>query len=229
MRLSTSAAGLALALASLTACGGGADKLSGDEREEALLTTDNLGSEFEVDDDDDDDDDDSFGCLAEADDLGGDGDKSEIAFGVGQDADPPAVLNAIKSYDDEDEAEEQLSDFVDSLEDCDSIDETDEDGVAIKLDVEHDEDEAEGADQQVNVDASGTVGQDGQEFPIVVSFRVARVENNLVGIGFFTIGDDSSPSEQLLDASIERLQAVMDDEDVPEPEPLLEDLTNQGG
>lgn len=226
MRLTTSLAGLALALASLTACGSengsSSDRLDEDQLEQALLTTGDLPDGFEVEDDDDDDD--APGCLGDVEEIEDDEAASvERQFAFAEGGGLPLVFNGFKSYDDADQPEDALDTLVEQLEDCDEVSETDEDGVTFDLDITIDTDETADVDQQLTLEASGTLSAEGQEVPFAVTYRFARIDNNLVGVGFGHIsGDTGAASQELLDAGVERLQAVVDGEDVPDPGPLLE-------
>jgi hypothetical protein len=238
MRLSVLACAGVLALAGLTACGSDddPDKVTSQDVRSALLTVDNLSDEFEVDPDDgnDDDDDDGpdWGCLFDLDSLN-DGededdeedDQNQVQFRASEEPGMPGVIHFVEAAPDQAKAEELMDEVAGALEGCQEVDTTDDDGTRWKFDVDFDRSAwARGADEQLNIVATGSTTVDELQLPISITMSAVRIENAVSILMFIDIAEDVAGAPRTLtNAASERLQAVVDGEDVADPEPLLED------
>ena len=226
-------AAIALALASLTACGSGSD-IEDADLDGALLSVEDLGSGFAVDDDEDEDDgeddDPDWGCLLDFDEVApSDSDDedndSEIAFSAKEDPGMPGIFQGVFAAEDVETAEEGMAEIADTLDGCDRVDSTDDKGNRWQFDVDFDRSAgARGADQQLNLTASGSLTSSLLELPISIAFTVVRVEEAVTLIAFFDMAEDIAEAHRdVTGAAVERLTAVVEDEALPEREPLLED------
>lgn len=208
--------------------------LSEDEARDAVLTLEDLSTEFVVSPEDDDDSDADLGCFDEVGDRLdselGDHEPSETTdVSVDYEADGDfgmPMVSQVLTADAEGagHAAEILDTIVEELQACTSIDETD-DGVRMQLDLSTDDEVwAEGADQQVNLVASGTMGTEGLSFPVVFHMTFVRVDDMVTMLMFFDMTREAGDTNKLLvDTASARLAALVDGEE-PEPaEPLLED------
>lgn len=202
-RSAAAAATLTLALA-LTACGGSdsddesddnddrgseptSEVIPADELEEILLSAEDLGSGYQ-DDPDTEEDDDTFDgtCFAaNFDDISG-GPESEASkrFAAESGEAQSFLKVSLESYEDADELAGWLEEYQASFEDCPSVQATSEDGVTFALDFDVDDTvSADGADQQLNIYAEGTVTLDsGTVYPIAFSAQAARHGNSLAAV-----------------------------------------------
>jgi hypothetical protein len=230
MRTRTLVSTLSLvAVATLSGCGsddgGDSGVLSKAELKSALISADDLGSAFEVDDSDDDDDDTVLGCLNGMDEL----DKltkperdAEIAFEAEEEPNVPAVFSTVGSFEKEADAAKVLTRFSDAVEDCTKIDVTDDDGFRMQLDVSSNSDKVDdGADGQVNLEAVGTAGGQGIEIPFVLRFSAIQIDNHVALVGFVTMAEDlGADADALEQRAYDRLAPVAAGKKVPDLEPL---------
>jgi hypothetical protein len=239
MRLSALACAGILALTTLTACGSDDDpgKVTSKDVRPALLTVDDLSAEFEVDpddgsDDEDDDDDPAWGCLFDLDDLSKDtngddedDDENQVQFRASQEPGMPGVIHFVEAAPSQARAEKLMDEVAEALEGCEKVDETEEDGTTWTFDVEFDRSAwARGADEQLNVAATGATTTDELELPISITMSAVRIENAVSILMFIDIAEDVAGAPRTLtNAASGRLQAVMDGDEVADPEPLLED------
>lgn len=237
MRLTSLALAAVLSAASLTACSGDGDELSKEQLDAAVLTVKDLSDDFEVDDEEYDDDDEGpdWGCLnfdeldkaaGESDDDDASEHEREATFGAKKEPGMPGIFQlVVDTGAREESAEEGMDKLADVLLDCKKVDSTEEDGTHWQFDVEADRVAwADGADEQINLVATGSTASDDFEFPIVIHLNVVRVGPALTILGFFDMTEDTGDAPRaLLNAASARLAAVVDGEDPPEAEPLLED------
>lgn len=211
--LSSSALVLTLALA---ACGGGdegspssdggseaPEVLTQEEADGALLTLEDVGSDF-TDLGPADDPDRDLGCLTGLTDL------SEVAadteaeanFELDSGSSLRTVLSAVNSYADTETIVSAMEAFRASLDGCESVDVTDpESGTNLVLAVTVDEDPGIGeADDQVGFTGTGSVAAPGNSYSYDVSFVVSRVDNALSVVGLV---DLAAPGEDVLDSLTE--------------------------
>lgn len=238
---------LALSLV-LAGCGGGGDEkgesdgagpttLSASQVKDAVISLDDLGSDFTLDDEDDDDDDDpDLGCLG---DLGtvldeekdGSGKKftkaaakAEVEYKADSDAGMPFVFSSVYSLKKPDEIADAFAIFESAFADCTQVDTTDEDGARIQLDISVDTVAADGADSAVSMTAAGGFSIPGPQnleirLPFFLKMSMIQVDNNLTMIGYGSLVEEKEGLEDLdalTDLGIRRLQAVMDGNPVPE-------------
>jgi hypothetical protein len=202
--------------------------------DEALLTVENLSPEFEVDEGDDDDDDEAgpdWGCL-DFDSVGGDdGDLSgglpegERDFAASDEPGIPGIFQVVTALPDEGAARAGLDQFDTIASDCESVDTTEDDGTRWQFDVRSDHETwADDVDQQINLNAAGTVELSGLELPLQIHLTLVRIDNAVIMLGFFDMADDvGTTPRDLVGAAAARLASVLAGESVPEAEPLLED------
>jgi hypothetical protein len=236
MRLPALACAAVLALAGLTACGTDDEpsRVSSRDVRAAMLTVENLSDDFEVDPDQSEDDDDSpdWGCLFDLDDLdknpdddGEDDDRNQVQFRASEEPGMPGIFQLVDAAPNQAKAEKLMDQVADALEGCDAVDTTDDDGTTWKFDVEFDRSAwAHGADEQLNVAATGTTTSDEIQLPVSITMSAVRIENAVSILMFIDIAEDVAGAPRTLtNEASERLQAVVDGEEVADPEPLLED------
>ena len=238
MRLPALACAGILALAGLTACGSDDDpgKVTSEDLGPAVLTVEDLSDEFQVDPETDSGEDGGMdlGCLDLSElkkgpgDLGRNNDDTDdengAQFEASEDPGMPAVFHAVKAFPSQARAEQLLDKVAEILEDCHEI-ESIEEGTTWQLDVELDRSAwARGADEQLNVIATGTSSTDEFQLPVNMSMSLVRIENAVSMLMFLDFAEDTvGAPRKLTSATAARLQAIFDGEDVPDPEPLLED------
>lgn len=203
-----------------------AHPLTGAELDSALLTTDNLSEEFVIDPGDDDSGDSDLGCLFDFETDGPDKDdrKGEIAFSAREEPGLPGVLHFLAAAPTAAKAQKGLDQISDELDDCHHVDTTDDDGTHWELEVSLDRTAwAAHADDQVNLEAIGTMSTDDLELPLTIDLSVVRVGNAVSMTSFFDINDDiGSAHRDITDAATDRLAAVLAGEEPPAPKPVLE-------
>jgi len=209
---------------------GVAGALTQDEVDEALLTVDHLSAEFEIDTEEDDDDEGpDWGCLdfdrlAQEAPSSDDGPQGEITFRAIEEPGMPGVFQALTGAPDADTAEEALDKFVTVMDGCTRVDSTDDDGTHWQFDIATDEDVwADGADQQVNMTATGSIGLSGLSVPIDIRLSFLRLGSVVCMVGFFDMTEDAgtAPHELVVVAAL-RLHAVLAGEAPPEAEPVFD-------
>lgn len=239
MRLPALACAGVLAVACLTACGSDEkpDKVSSEDVRQALLTVEHLSDEFEVDPDDSDDDGDDgpdWGCLldfgeldksTDDEDEDKEDDANQVQFRASEDPGMPGVFQLVDAAPSRAKAEQLMDEVADALEGCEKVDTTDDDGTAWKFDVEFDRSTwARGADEQINVTANGSTTADEIRLPISLTMSAVRIENAVSILMFVDIAEDVvGAPRKLTNAASARLQAIVDGEEMADPQPLLED------
>lgn len=243
MRLRALALAGVLAIGTTSGCGAPADEahmgrpagsLTQEQVDEALLTVDHLSSKFEIDTNEADGaKGPDWGCL-DFDELakgtpgadGPDGEISfrEISFRAIEEPGMPGVLHGVTGAPDAGTAEQALDRFVTVMADCTRVDSTDGDGTRWQFDVGTDEDTwADGADQQVNMTATGSVRLQGFTVPIDIRLTFLRIGSAVCMVGFFDMTEDAGTApRELVAAATARLRAVLAGEEPPAAEPLLE-------
>jgi len=236
MRLPALACAGVLAVACLTACGSEdkSDKVSSEDVRQALLTVEHLSDEFEVDPDDSDDGDDGpdWGCLFDLgeldksmDDDDEDDDANQAQFRASEDPGMPGVFQLVDAAPNRARAEKLMDEVAEALRGCEKVDTTDDDGTTWKFDVEFDQSTwARGADEQINVTATGSTSSDEIQLPLTITMSAVRIENAVSILMFVDIAEDvAGAPRKLTNAASARLQAIVDGEEMADPEPLLED------
>lgn len=235
MHLARAAGGSVLALVLLAACGpsgyvvGDAAEAPGSGLEEALLTTAHLGAGFvAVPDEEDGSEDSDLGCLLTSfEELTGDDEESDdedtvdASWAPGAEPGLPFVGQVLVPAGAE-EAKAGIETIATSFEDCTKVDTTDEDGARLQLDVQTDTEASEGADEQVNVVAAGTMTMSGLELPFLFEIRMAAVDDIVVGVFMGNASGPGPAGAALMDAAVARLVAVQAGKTPPKPEPLME-------
>jgi hypothetical protein len=207
---------------------GGADVLSKDDLKKVLLTNDNVGSDFVVDEDDEDDDP-APGCLDALDDLDkkkDDVNNAEANYEGDNEVGLPSILSGAASFESTRDATELLDDYGDAFDDCTSVDEEDDEGTVYDLEVSTDtEKSTSDADQQLNVHVTGTISSDDLEFPLHLNSSVVRVDNHVLIVATGDIEEeDIGLVDPLTELAVSRLLSVIDDE-----EPTDETVEASGG
>lgn len=236
-RLAPLAAGVVLT-AALTGCGAddesegsgsgdGVVVLDQEQVDQAVLSIDNLGPGFVVDEDDDSDDageeaDTDLGCLdAVDDDLEESEAKAEVSYAAVNDLESPTVDSGVSSYGSVDDVTERFERLRTALADCTSI-EVSEDDVSFSLTVESDEEtSSDEVEEQLNITATGTASTQGVELPVAMRLSAARVDNHVVFLSRFDLGADGA-LEPYTEAAVGRLLAVLDGE-TPDDETVVVD------
>lgn len=165
----------------------------------ALLTADDLPDGFTEASDDTDDGSTSFDgtCLEDVGDLsdaiGTDSvEDAEVEFDAQTPTGQASVQSKIDAYADADAVARGFASFSDTLQQCTSVQAT-EDGVTYDLAISYDDTvDLPGADDQLTVDITGTLASGEQSYPATFRF-VAGLEGSLVSVvGAFSIGDDAT-------------------------------------
>lgn len=234
----------ALALTSFTACGGGdADEpadsgstaesegaelevLSSEQVEQALIPQAAMGDEFTAVEPTEEEGDADLGCLSaldEMDDIGAEA-EAEIEYVPADDSGFPSLENSVYSYSDTERISSRIEEVSTALGGCDSVDVTDDEGTRFQLDVSLESGVVtDGADEQVTLEASGTISAPGQEVPIVLHMSSVRVDNHVTVVVYSDLTEDVAQSgsefDSYVSAATERLVAVAAGE-TPEDEPL---------
>lgn len=223
-RAGLSSSALVLAL-SLAACGGGDDGsgsssdtgaeaavvLSQDEADGALLTLEDVGTDFTALGPTESEDQD-LGCLSglsELSELSADT-EAEDNFELETETSRRSIVTVVNSYADVDTVEAAFEDFRTSLEGCETVDVTDpESGTNLALAVTVDEAPGIGeADDQVGFSGTGSVSAPGSSYSYDVSFVVSRVDNALSVVGLI---DLAAPGEDVLDSLTETALGRLND------------------
>ena len=244
-RWAASLAALALTSLSLTACGGddadsgsGSDDesaelevLTDDQAEQALLSETVMGADFTAAEPSEDSDDAAPGCLAALDDLDDIGaeTEAEVEYASTSEVGLPSVEHSVFSYTETEPITARIEEVSTALDGCESVDETDEEGTEYALDLTVSTDTtSDQADEQITVEAVGTVVAGGQEFPIGVYMSSVRVDNHVSVIVFTDIPEDEAASsetfETYVNAGADRLAAVAAGEE-PAEEPIAAPAT----
>ena len=216
-----------LAVIAVTGCGssssGSADVtvLSKAEAKKSLIGLDELGKGFRVSKDDEDDDS-SMGCLDNFDGV----DKvvkepateAEVDYEADSDIGLPGVFTAVASFKSLAQAEKGMAAVRKALKDCTAVDETDKDGAHFKLKISTDDDKAgPRADDEVNLNATGTIQTEGIEAPMAVHFALIRVDNHVIMNGIATVAEDArDEAKEIAEVSLSRFVAVLDGKPVPD-------------
>ena len=239
MRLTALAAAGVLALGCLSACGDDdkSGRLDPEDVKPALLTVENLSDAFEIDPDEGGGGDDGpdWGCLFDFgplqegsdddEDEGDEDDENQVQFRASEEPGMPGVIQLVDAAPSLAKAKKAMDDMAEEFEGCEEVDTTDDDGTTWQFDVAFDRSAwARGADEQINLMATGSSTSDGLELPVSISLSVVRIENAVSILMFIDLADDLAGAPRALtNAASARLQAVVDGEDIAEPEPVLED------
>jgi hypothetical protein len=217
-------AALALAALLLTGCGSGdgsgssgATVLSKDDLKDAVLTADNVGPDFVVDEDDENDDP-APGCLDALDILDEQADevnKAEATYAADNEVGLPSILSGAASFGSVKDATSAIDSLEDALDGCTKVTEEDDDGTSYDLDVSSDtEKTANDVDQQLNVDVTGTITSQEVDFPFNIHSSVVRVDNHLLIVATGDIEDDDiGLVDPLTELAVSRLLSVLDDKE----------------
>ena len=192
---------LVLAL-SLAACGGGDDSepetkadevtvLTEDEATAALLTIDDVGEGFTESGPSEEEDDSDLGCLSGINVLSDVENETEVENNFDQESDTAlrSVLTGVNSYVDTATIEDAFADFRTSLEGCETVDVTEESGLNINLAVTVEDEPGLGeADDQIRLDGTGSIANQGQTYSYDLTFVASRIGNNLTVVGLIDVG-----------------------------------------
>jgi len=238
MRLPALAVAGVLALGCLTACGDDneSSRLDPEDVKPALLTVENLSDAFEIDPDESGSGDDGpdWGCLfdfgplqkdSDDEDEDDDNDENQVQFRASEEPGMPGVIQLVDAAPSLAKAEKAMDDMAKEFDGCEKVDTTDDDGTTWQFDIAFDRSAwARGADEQINLTATGSTISDELELPVSISLSVVRIENAVSILMFIDLADDLAGAPRALtNAASARLQAVVDGEDIADPEPVLED------
>ena len=219
----------ALALTSLAACGGDdtsgttdsespteeLEVLTAEEAELALIPESAMGETFVGTEPTDDDSETDLGCLSalnEMDDIGAET-EAQIEYVPADESGFPALENSVFSYDETEVISNRMEEISTALEGCESVDVTDDDGTSFTLDVNFESGvTTDGADEQVTLEASGTISTPDQEVPISLYMSSVRVDNHVTVVIYSELSDDveagSTQFDSYVTAATDRLVAV---------------------
>jgi hypothetical protein len=205
-----------------SACSGGdgdpaeaeAELLTEAQATEALLTLEDVGEGFTEVEPQDDEEEESSGGLGCLDDIQFDEVDADVEveaqFDATNDLAVPSVFSSVASFADQAVLETALEDFRAVLEDCTSIDETDENGTRFTLDVATDDTAADGADEQLNLVATGSIVAGPTEVPFGFWVSIVRIGNDGTFVGY--VDTDTSAGEgriaELTATAVEKLTAA---------------------
>lgn len=235
----------AFALTSLAACGGGdseelsdttqsesssegaeLEALSSEEAEQALIPQAAMGEEFTAIEPSEEEGDADLGCLSaldEMDDIGAET-EAEVEYVPADDSGFPSVESSVFSYTDTERISTRMEEVSTALAGCESVDVTDDEGTRFQLDVSlENEVVTEGADEQVTLEASGTISSPDQEVPITLHMSSVRIDNHVTVVVYSDLTEDVTQSASEFDsyvsAATDRLVAVVAGQ-TPEDEPI---------
>ena len=230
-----------LVLTSLAACGGDTEEngsgsadtesselevLSAEEAEQALLPQAVMGEGFTAGEPSEESNEGAPGCLSALDDLDdiGSETKAEVEYTSTSEIGLPTVEHSVFSYTEIEPISARIEEVSTALEGCDSVEETDDEGTTYALDVTLSTDTTtEGAEEEITLEAVGTVSQGDQEFPIGVYMSSVRVENHVSVVAYTDFPEDEAASSEAFSSSVsaaaERLVAVAAGEE-PADEPV---------
>lgn len=166
-------------------------QLTQEQVEQVALTEENVGDGFTREETPDENDNgDGPGCLGE---VGAITDGIEEAADINVeysygDAGVPLVQSGASSFDDEAEFVDAFDQVKEILSGCTTITGTDENGLAYDLTVTYDDTAAEGVDDQVHVEMTGTLSAEGDEATISQAITMARIGPNVVTLGMVDYG-----------------------------------------
>lgn len=224
------ASGLALlALTALVSCGEdtkespdasassrGVQILTEDQAQQALISETQMGRGFTSAEPTEDNSDTDLGCLNALDDLDKLGSETEakVEYTSTDTSGLPTLENDVYSYPDTQRISDRIRAVVSALDGCDKVDVTDKDGTRFVLDVSVDTDTTSPkADEQVTLEATGTVSQGKQQLPLALHMTSVRVDNNVTVVILTDMPDDPSASSAQFDsyvtAATDRLAAVV--------------------
>jgi hypothetical protein len=178
-----------------------------------MLSLDNVGSTFTVDDTADHSTP-SPGCLTAIDDITDKIDApttEDVDYQSTSESSFPLISSQVASYGTVAAAKKKVDAFRTAIHTCTSVAETDDSGVFTKLTVTTNDEKASAKDDdEVNVKAVGAISQDSQQTPLGVYFAVIREANSLaiVEIGDLT-QDAPANGEALVTLARARLAAVI--------------------
>jgi len=227
IRRTTSAASVLVLALALAGCGGGEDEakpLTQEQITSALISTDDIGDEFQVMEEDEDDDTD-LGCLGAVDDIDdgfpGAEHSAEVSIEASTDGNVPEVGNQINTFTDEAAATKALDDFAASLDGCDSVQETSDD-VTFDLEIETDDSPLSGdVDQQLDIDVEGTVASGEVEFPLSQRVRFMRIGSVITATYFSSLQTSTrSEANDLAELAVAKILPLIEGGEVGTPEPL---------
>lgn len=235
MRLPALAAAGVLVLAGLAACGsdGERSRVTPEDVESALLTVDHLSDEFEVDEEESggaDDGSPDWGCLFDRGPLqqeenDEDDDDIEIQFQASEEPGMPGIIQLVDAAPSLSQAKQAMDEMAEAFDGCEEVDTTDDDGTVWKFEVDFDRSAwARGADEQINLSASGATTSGEIELPVSISMSVVRIENAVSVLMFIDLAEDLGGADRTLtNVASSRLHAIVDGETPAAPEPVLED------
>lgn len=196
------------------ASSGGTEPLTDAQAEQALLTAENLGGDYRQTADDGSDDDDltGMGCLSALGELEeADADaQAETDYEFDGELGVPAVYSAVSSYARTSDLVDALDKFRTAMEGCSRIEDTDDEGNTITLDLTLDEEKTTtDVDDQINFAGTGTIASGGFELPFGLWFSVAQLDNHVTLVGVADMGHARGPMlAALTEVAVDRLAAV---------------------
>lgn len=228
IRRTTSAASVLVLALALAGCGGGegddeAKPLTQEQITSALITTDDIGEEFQVKEDEDDDAD--LGCLSAVDEIDdgfpGAEHSAEVSIEATTEGNVPEVGNQINAFTDAAAATKALDDFAASFDGCDSVQET-RDGVTVDLEIETADSPLSGdVDQQLDIDIEGTVASGEVRFPLSQRVRFMRIGNVITATYFSSLqAGTRREAKDLAELAVAKILPLIRGGEVGTPEPL---------
>lgn len=209
----------------LGACGSdeeGPSVLSQEQATTALLTQDDVGANMnQVSGDAADKSQRSLGCLDSLRDMASYDDEAQTRSDIKFEVNYQNASNGVFSFADEQTPRKVMSDFRKAVDGCQEVN-TPFEGGTLELAVIVDETlVAEGADEQVNVTAIGSlVGAN--RLPVVAEVSLARIANNIAGVVTFELSEGGSWQYDLTNTAVARLNAVMNGGPMPPPAPAAD-------
>ena len=185
-----------------------------------------MGADFTAGEPSEDSSDGAPGCLSALDDLDdiGSETKAEVEYTSTSEMGLPTVEHSVFSYTEVEPVSARIEEVGTALEGCESVEETDDEGTTYALEVSLSTDTtSESADEQITLEAVGTVSRGDQEFPIGVYMSSVRVENHVSVVVYTDFPEDEAASSEAFAAYVtagaDRLAAVAAGEE-PSEEPV---------
>jgi hypothetical protein len=158
----------------------------------ALLTSADLGGSFSRSEDDDPGlrEDTGVGCLADQLDATNPLERAEVAFDEGDDG-LPAIFNTVETYRDPADVRRLMQRLRSDLAECGDRSESHV-GLELELDIDAgDLPVPPGVDDQIAVDARGSVGAGGASLDVDLSLVVASVGRRVTVVGVVALDGDA--------------------------------------
>ncbi|CAN5630565.1 hypothetical protein BH11ACT8_BH11ACT8_16050 [soil metagenome] len=125
---------------------------------------------------------------------------SKTEFTLDEDAGQGAISASLSTYPDADKVTAAMGAFYDSVTGCTNLSFTDDQGLSYDIDVSiGDEVTIDGADQQLRIGLTGSIGTSGQSLPIDFAFLVVQEGSSISTVGTSEVGKDYGINDRVDD------------------------------